>query len=67
MKKVNYKLILASVVVCGLFIGIVRGQEARTKWISKMKNKMESKKSKKESPNKEVTLDDFEIASFHQN
>lgn len=67
MKQLNYKLVIATMIVSGLFIGIVRGQEARSRWISKMKSKFEHWRQKNEPEKKEVKLDDFEIASFHQN
>ena len=65
MKHFNHKIFIAAVVVGGLFIGAVKGQEARTSWVRKMKSKDE-RKMKLENPN-EVMLDDYEIASFHNN
>jgi len=65
MKQFNHKIFIAAVVVGGLFIGAVKGQEARTSWMRKMKSKDE-RKMKPENPN-EVMLDDYEIASFHNN
>jgi hypothetical protein len=67
MKPFTQKLILTAIIFGGLFIGIVRGQEARTRWISKMKSRQDEKKSKLEKKPHEVILDDFEIASFHRN
>ena len=66
MKQVNYKLIMSAIVVGGLFIGVVKGQEARTKWKNKMKSRYESRKIKSSDKPKEVVLDDYEIASFHR-
>ena len=65
MKQFNHKIFIAAVVVGGLFIGAVKGQEARSSWVRKMKNRDE-KKMKTPNPN-EVILDDYEIASFHNN
>lgn len=62
MKQFNHRMFIAAVVVGGLFIGAVKGQEARSRWISKMKIRDERKM--KTDPN-EVVLDDYEIASFH--
>ena len=62
MKQFNHRMFIAAVVVGGLFIGAVKGQEARSRWISKMKTRDERKM--KTNPN-EVVLDDYEIASFH--
>jgi hypothetical protein len=66
MKQFNHRIFIAAVVVGGLFIGAVKGQEARSRWISKMKTRDESRKTKSENPH-EVILDDFEIASYHNN
>ena len=64
MKQINHRIFIAAVVVGGLFIGAVKGQDARSRWISKMKTRDENKKVK--NPN-EVILDDYEIASYHNN
>ena len=64
MKQINHKIFIAAVVVGGLFIGAVKGQEARTSWVKRMKTRDERKM--KPGP-KEVVLDDYEIASFHNN
>ena len=66
MKQFNHKMIIAAIVVGGLFIGAVKGQDARTRWVSRMKGR-EEKKIKAERNPKEVLLDDYEIASFHNN
>ena len=62
MKQFNHRLFIAAVVVGGLFIGAVKGQEARSRWVSKMK--MRDERKIKANPG-EVALDDYEIASFH--
>jgi predicted metal-dependent enzyme (double-stranded beta helix superfamily) len=67
MKQMNHKIILASILAGGLFVGIVKGQEARSRWVTKMKTRREDRKMKLEKNPGEVTLDDFEIASFHKN
>jgi hypothetical protein len=65
MKQFNHKIFIAAVVVGGLFIGAVKGQEARSSWVRKMKIR-DDKKMRTSNP-KEVILDDYEIASFHNN
>ena len=65
MKQFNHKIFIAAVVVGGLFVGVVKGQEARTNWVKKMKTRDE-RKMKPQNRN-EVVLDDYEIASFHNN
>lgn len=67
MKQMNHKIILASILVGGLFVGFVKGQEARSRWVTKMKTRKEDPKLKNEKNSREVALDDFEIASFHKN
>ena len=62
MKQINHRIFIAAVVVSGLFIGAVKGQDARSRWVSKMKTRDERKV--KANPT-EVVLDDYEIASFH--
>jgi len=64
MKQINHKIFIAAVVVGGLLIGAVKGQGARSNWVKKMKTRDERKM--KPGPN-EVVLDDYEIASFHNN
>ena len=65
MKQINHKIFIAAVVVGGLFIGAVKGQGARSSWVKKMITRDE-RKMKAQNPN-EVVLDDYEIASFHNN
>ena len=65
MKQFNHKIFIAAVVVGGLFVGAVKGQEARNSWVKKMKTRDE-RKMKGQNRN-EVPLDDYEIASFHNN
>jgi hypothetical protein len=67
MKQINHRLFIAAIVVGGLFVGAVKGQEARSRWIIKMRSRQEEKKASAEKIVDEVVLDDFEIASFHNN
>lgn len=66
MKQFNHRVFIAAIIVGGLFVGAVKGQEARSRWVSKMRTREESQKNKPGNPN-EVILDDYEIASFHNN
>ena len=68
MKRIFYKFMLTMIVFAGLMIGIVKGQEARQKWVSKKKNKYEHKHSAsgQKAENLLVTLDEFEIATYHR-
>ena len=65
MKQINHKIFIVAVVVGGLFVGAVKGQGARSSWVKKMITRDE-RKMKAQNPN-EVVLDDYEIASFHNN
>lgn len=67
MKPVFYKSIMLCIVIAGLFIGVVKGQEARAKWVNKMKSKYENKRTKAELHPDEIVLDDYEWQSFHNN
>ncbi len=52
----------------GLFVGMVRGQETKQRWITKMKNKYEGNESKGDSKfvsSEEISLDEFEISAYH--
>ncbi len=66
MKRIFYSLFFTLIVVAGLFIGIVKGQEVRNKWISKMKFKHEEKKDNLKPVQKGgIMLDEIEEATYH--
>ena len=66
MRRITYTLIFSMIMIAGLFIGMVKGQEVRNKWISKMKFKHEERKDhKKPFPRGEIMLDDIEEATYH--
>jgi hypothetical protein len=66
MRKIIYTLLLSLIMIAGLFIGMIKGQEVRNKWISKMKFKHEERKdSKKMIPPVEIMLDEIEEATYH--
>ena len=67
MKRVFYTLLFSMIMVAGLFIGMVKGQEVRNRWISKMKFKHEESKENKKQvllPG-EVPLDEIELSTYH--
>ena len=68
MKRIFYKFMLTMIVFTGLVIGIIKGQGARQKWVSKKKNKYENRHFKvaPEGENSLVVLDEFEMAAYHQ-
>ena len=66
MGRITYTLIFSMIMIGGLFIGMVKGQEVRNRWISKMKFKHEERKDhKKPLPPGEIMLDDIEEATYH--
>ena len=66
MRRIIYTLLFSMIMIAGMFIGIVKGQEVRNKWISKMKFKHEeSKESQKQVPQGEIMLDEIEEATYH--
>jgi len=62
MKRMIYKFSFSLIIMIGLLIGMVRGQEVRHKWMSKMKNRYEERKA---SAQQEVLLDEIELATYH--
>jgi len=66
MRRISYTLLFSMIMLAGLFIGMVKGQEVRNKWISKMKFKHEERKeSQKQGPQGEIMLDEIEEATYH--
>jgi hypothetical protein len=61
---------MLTLVTVGTFIGLVKGTEAKQKWMFKIKNREESKRQlaeqKKVVRNGAVPLDEIELASFHR-
>jgi len=66
MKPIFYKFMLTVIVCVGLIVGVVKGQEARQKWVTKKKTKYEQKRSHTFDSNSPVALDEFEMATYHQ-
>jgi hypothetical protein len=62
MKSIFYKLTLTLIMIAGLFVGIVKGEDAKQKWIAKKKTRHEKKLVHK-SPI--VILDEIEMATYH--
>ena len=65
------KFLLFFVISIASVIGIVRGEEAKQKWVFKIKSKVDTKKltaEKRQLAKKGgVLLDDIEMAAFHNN
>ncbi len=69
MNQINNKWVLSLMIAAGTFIGFVKGDEARQKWLFKVRNRDEQKRQlaehKKILRSGGVALDDIEIAAFH--
>ncbi len=65
----NNKWALILIVTAGTVIGVFRGNEARQKWMFKIKNRYEEKRQQAEQKklirSGGVALDDVELAAFH--
>ena len=71
MKRYRNKLIIFLAVTIGGLIGVLKGEEAKQKWVFKIRSKYENKRliaEKKSIARKGgVLLDDIEMAAFHNN
>ncbi|MFC0774577.1 hypothetical protein [Terrimonas alba] len=67
MKRIISTLLFSLIMVAGLFIGMIKGQEVRNRWVSKMKTRHEERRSNSvaETPQGEVVLDEIEMATYH--
>jgi hypothetical protein len=68
MKTIFYTVTFRLILLVGIFVGIMKGQEARQKWLSKKKIKYESKKANQKNSiadGSQVVLDDIEMATYH--
>ena len=66
MRRIVYTLLFSMIMIAGMFIGMVKGQEVRNKWISKMKFKHEERKEgQKQFPKGVIMLDEIEEATYH--
>jgi hypothetical protein len=70
MNQLNNKWVFVLIITVGSVINILKGSEARNKWVFKMKNRFEEKRQlaehKKLARSGGVLLDDIELASFHK-
>ena len=68
MKTIYYKFFFRIILAGGMVVGIVKGQEARQKWISKKKIKYEAKRAVQKKLDRDhslVMLDDIEMSTYH--
>jgi len=71
MKGLKNRMVVFLAVTVGGMIGLIKGEEAKQKWVFRMKSKYENRRlmaERKSIARKGgVLLDDIELASFHQN
>ena len=68
MKAIFYKFTVTMILAIGIIVGIVKGQEARQKWVAKKKTKYEAKRdNRKHMPagGSLVMLDEIEMSTYH--
>jgi hypothetical protein len=71
MKKYRNKLVVFLAVIIGTIIGTFKGEEAKQKWVFKVRTKYDNKRLMAErrsiARKGGVQLDDIELASYHNN
>jgi hypothetical protein len=71
MKGLKKKVVLFLAVTIGGAIGLVRGEEAKQKWVFRIRSKYENRRlmaERKSIARKGgVLLDDIEMAAYHNN
>lgn len=71
MKGVKNRVVVFMAVAVGGMIGVVKGEEAKQKWVFRLRSKYENRKlmaQRKSIARKGgVLLDDIEMASYHNN
>ena len=71
MKGIKQRVIIFLAVAVGGVIGLVKGEEARQKWVFRMKSKYDNRRLMAERRSLArrggVLLDDIELAAYHNN
>jgi len=71
MKGVKNKMVVFLAVTVGGMIGVVKGEEAKQKWVFRMKSKYDNRRLMAERKTLArkggVLLDDIELAAYHNN
>lgn len=68
MKTMFYKFTFRLFLVGGIIVGIVKGQDAKQKWVSKKKIRYEARKAQQKGPEIDrslVALDEIEMSTYH--
>jgi uncharacterized membrane protein YqgA involved in biofilm formation len=71
MKQARNKIVVFLAITIGTVIGMFKGEEAKQKWVFKLKTKYENKRlvAQRKTIAKKggVQLDDIELAAYHNN
>jgi len=71
MKMFRIRIVLILAITIGAIVGIFRGNEAKQKWVFRIKSRFDEKRQLAEQKrlmrDGGVALDDIEIAAFHNN
>jgi hypothetical protein len=68
MKTMFYKFTFRLFLVGGIIVGMVKGQDAKQKWVNKKKIKYEARKAQHKSMGTDrslVALDEIEMSTYH--
>jgi len=68
MKTMFYKFTFRLFLVGGIIVGIVKGQDAKQKWVNKKKIKYEARKAQQKNVGVDrslVALDEIEMSTYH--
>ncbi|PZR29356.1 MAG: hypothetical protein DI535_03165 [Citrobacter freundii] len=66
MRKVFYSAVIGMIVFAGVFVGMVKGQQMRHKWVSKMKSRQHEKEANEAyAEHSEIMLDEIEMSTYH--
>jgi hypothetical protein len=68
MKTMFYKFTFRLFLVGGIIVGIVKGQDAKQKWVTKKKIKYEARKAQQRNLSTDrslVALDEIEMSTYH--
>lgn len=71
MKIIRNRVILLLAITIGAIVGFFRGNEAKQKWVFRMRSRFDEKRQiaeqKQALRDGGVILDDIELAAFHRN
>ena len=71
MSRIKHKVVIMIAVLVGSLVGLVKGTEAKQKWVYRIKSRFEEKRLMAERKSilqtGGVLLDDIEMAAFHNN